>query len=105
MENRLAVPWGGQVRVDWGFGISRCKLVYTEWVSNKLLLYRTGSYIQYPVINHNGKEYMCVELNHCAMPWKLTQPGKSTRLQLRKQCHYKKRKETPGSVMRLGDRF
>ena len=24
---------------------------------NKVLLYNTGNYIQYPVINHNGKEY------------------------------------------------
>ena len=27
-----------------------------EWI-NKVLLYSTGNYIQYPVINHNGKEY------------------------------------------------
>ena len=37
-------------------GISRCKLLYTEWI-NKVLLYGTGNYIQYPVINCNGKEY------------------------------------------------
>jgi len=29
------------------------------------------------------------------MQRKLTQPGKSTRLQLRKQCHYKKKKRNP----------
>ena len=46
--------WGG---MDWVFGISRCKLLYTEWINNKILLYSTGNYIQYPVINHNGKEY------------------------------------------------
>ena len=40
-----------------GVGVSRCKLVYIEWINNKVLLYRTGNYIQYPVINHNGKEY------------------------------------------------
>ena len=38
------------------FGISRCKLVYIEWI-NKVLLYSTGNYIQYPVINCKGKEY------------------------------------------------
>ena len=43
--------------MDWEFGISRCKLLYIEWINNKILLYSTGSYIQYPVINHNGKEY------------------------------------------------
>ena len=42
-------------RMDWEFGISRYKLLYIEWI-NKVLLYSTGNYIQYPVINHNGKE-------------------------------------------------
>ena len=30
---------------------------YIEWINNKVLLYSTGNNIQYPVINHNGKEY------------------------------------------------
>ena len=42
---------------DWEFGINRRKLVYTEWINNKILLYSTGNYLQYPVTNHNGKEY------------------------------------------------
>ena len=52
--------------VSWEFGISRCKLVYIEWINNKILLYSPGNYIQYPVINHNGKEnekeyvYVCI---------------------------------------------
>ena len=37
---------------DW-----RCKLLYIGWINNKVLLYSIGNYIQYPVINHNGKEY------------------------------------------------
>ena len=37
--------------------ISRCKLLYTGWINNQVLLYSTGTYTQYPVINHNGKEY------------------------------------------------
>ena len=49
---------------DWEFGVSRCKLLYIQWINNKVLLYSTGNYIQYPVINQNGKEYdknyMCV---------------------------------------------
>ena len=32
-----------------------CKLLYIAWINNKVLLYSTGNYIQYPVINHNGK--------------------------------------------------
>ena len=42
---------------DWEFQISRCKLLCLGWINNKVLLYSTGNYIQYPVINHNGKEF------------------------------------------------
>ena len=43
--------------MNWEFGISRYKLLYREQINNKVLLYSTGNYIQYPVINYNGKEY------------------------------------------------
>ena len=43
--------------MEWEVVVSRCRLLYTEWINNKVLLYSTGNYIQYPVINHNGKEY------------------------------------------------
>ena len=43
--------------MDWEFGISRRKLLHLQWLNSKVLLYSTGNYIQYPVINHNGKEY------------------------------------------------
>ena len=42
---------------EWEFEISRGKLLYIEWINNKVLLYSTGNYIQHPVTNHNGKEY------------------------------------------------
>ena len=29
---------------------------YIEWINSRALLYSTRSYIQYPVISHNGKE-------------------------------------------------
>ena len=50
-------------------GIGRCKLLCTEWIKNKILLYSTENYIQYPMINHNLKEYfkkecIYVQLNH-----------------------------------------
>ena len=59
IENRTVVAkregvGGG---MEWEFGISRCKLLYIGWINNKVLLYSTGNYIQYPVTNHNGKEY------------------------------------------------
>ena len=44
-------------RMDWEFGINSSKLLYTDWINKNVLLYSTGNYIQYPVINHNGKEY------------------------------------------------
>ena len=43
--------------MEWEFEVNRCKLVYMGWINNKVLLYSTGNYIQYPVINHSGKEY------------------------------------------------
>ena len=40
-----------------GSRVIRCKLIYIGWTNNKVLPYSTGNYIQYPEINHNGKEY------------------------------------------------
>ena len=42
--------------MEWKFEVSICKLLYIEERNNRVRLYSTG-YIQYPVINHNGKEY------------------------------------------------
>ena len=43
--------------MDWKFEVGKCKLSYIEWISNKVLLYSTGNYIQFPGIKHNGKKY------------------------------------------------
>ena len=58
IENRLVVAKGKGIKggMDWDFVISRCKLLYIEWV-NKVPLYSTGNYIQHTMTNHNGKEY------------------------------------------------
>ena len=56
-EQTCGCQAGGGGGKDREFGISRCKLVYIGWINNKVLLYSTGNYIQYPVINLNGKEY------------------------------------------------
>ena len=53
-ENRLMVARRQGRGIDWESMISRYKLLYIEQI-NKVLLYSTGSYIQYPEINHNGK--------------------------------------------------
>ena len=64
---------------DWEFAVSRCKLLYIEWINNKVLLYSTGNYIQYPEINHNGKDYKKEYIYiFSAMQNKLTQHCKST---------------------------
>ena len=62
------------------FGISRCKLLYIEQI-NKVLLYSPENYIQYPIINHNRKEY---ENMRITFQKKLTQHSKSSILQFLK---------------------
>ena len=59
IENKLVVAEGrgDGVWMDQEFGISSCKVLYLEWIDDKVLLYSTGDLSQYPVINHNGKEY------------------------------------------------
>ena len=59
IENKLVVAKEEEVgrRMEWEVGVSRCKLLYTGWINHKVLLYSTENYIQYPGINHNGKEY------------------------------------------------
>ena len=59
----MVAEGGGRSGMDWGFGVSRCKLSHLKWISNEVLLYSTGNYMQSPRINHNGKErkkeYVC----------------------------------------------
>ena len=70
----------GERGVDWKFGICKCKLLYVEWINNKAPLYSMGNNIQHPVINHTGKEYICIyiyiythtNLNHFAVQQKVT---------------------------------
>ena len=47
----------GEGGLDWEFGISRRQLFYVEWINNKVLLYGTENHIQYPMKNHNRKEF------------------------------------------------
>ena len=46
--------------MEWEVGVSRCKLLCIEWTDNKVLLYSTGDYIPYPMINHSGKDYIYI---------------------------------------------
>ena len=45
---------GGGINQE--FGINRYTLIYIKQITNKDLLYDTGSYIQYFVIAYKGKE-------------------------------------------------
>lgn len=59
----------GEVRgMDQEFGIDRCQLLHLEWI-NKVLMNSTGNYIQYLVLNHNGKEN---KLSHFAVQKRLS---------------------------------
>ena len=57
--------------MEWEFSVSRCKFTY-RMDKYEVLLCSTGNYIQYPVINHNGKEYekiymgIIAEILNCA---------------------------------------
>ena len=58
IENRRVVAKGQGGGMDLEFGISRCKLLYREWINNKVLLYSKGSYSQHSLTSHNRKEYL-----------------------------------------------
>ena len=51
IENRLDKGEEDGEGMEWDFGISRCKLVYTGWMKNKVVLQSTGDSIQYLEIN------------------------------------------------------
>ena len=64
-DNRLVVAKGKGVQERVGLGVCdyQMQTIYKGWINNKVLMYSTENYIQYTVINHNGKEYrkrMCV---------------------------------------------
>ena len=46
---------GGGSGMDEVFGVSRCKLLHSEWINNKVLLYSTANYIQSLGIEHDGR--------------------------------------------------
>ena len=54
MENRLVVAKGGGSGMEWEAGINRHKLLHLELISNEILLYSRGNYIQSLVMEHDG---------------------------------------------------
>jgi len=66
MESGLvAKEEGAGSGMDWEFGVSRCKLLHLEWISNEVLLYSTGNYIQSLGIEHDGKQCMTKNVHIC----------------------------------------
>ena len=57
-------------RINWEFGIDIYILLYLKQITNKDLLYSTGNYTHYPVINYNGKEYEKIRITEsfCCTP-------------------------------------
>ena len=51
-ERGAGEGWSGRL---W---LADVRLLYIEWINNKVLQYSTANYIQNPMINHNGKEYL-----------------------------------------------
>ena len=43
--------------MDWESGVSRCKLLHLEWISDEILLYSPGNYIQSSVVEREGRFY------------------------------------------------
>ena len=56
-ENRFTVAKenGGGSGMDGELGFSRCKLLHLEWISNEVLLYSIGNYIQCLGIDLGGR--------------------------------------------------
>ena len=57
IENRTEVAKGkrGGSGMDREFGVSRCKLLHLEWISNGVLLYNIGNFIQSLGIEHDRR--------------------------------------------------
>ena len=42
---------------DWEFGADRGKLLCSERISNEVLLYSAGNYVQFLGVEHEGRQY------------------------------------------------
>jgi len=55
----------GREREGLGLCTGKYALLHLEWINNKVLMYSTGNYIEYPMINHNGKESFKKNIHKC----------------------------------------
>ena len=52
--------------MDWEFGVNRCGLLPSEWISNETLLCSTGNHVQSLIMEHdNVRKRMCT----CMCNW------------------------------------
>ena len=51
--------------MKWEAGVSRCKLLDIEWRNSRSYCLAQRTIIQYPMINHNGKEYTIKNVYIC----------------------------------------
>ena len=56
--------------MNWEFGVCSSKLLHLEWISNKVMLYNLGKYIQSLGIEHDGRwhekdVYICMTWSIC----------------------------------------
>ena len=52
--------------MGWEFGVSRCKRLHLEWMSNEVLLDGTGNCVQSLGMDHDGRER---EKNNVHVNW------------------------------------
>ena len=101
-RRNLWLPKGkeGGGRINKKFGISRYKLLHVKQINHKVILYSTGSYIQYPLINPNGKDikknmyivFICICITESLFCTPETQHCKSTICQFKKKSKWNKNK-------------
>ena len=74
MENdcswRFFLEWWIIPKLIWEWdGVSKCKLLYLEWISNEVLQYNTGNYIQSLMIGYRTGWKISEEKNLCVCTW------------------------------------
>ena len=60
---------GGGSRMDWEFGVGRCKLLHLEWIGNGILLRCPGNYIQSLVMDGTWWRIMWEKACLCVCNW------------------------------------
>ena len=82
-KTNLLLQKGEEINQE--FGINIYTLLFVKQINNKVLLYSTGNYIEYPIIICNGNEYDKEDIQmKTALHQIPKQHGTSSILQLKK---------------------